>query len=314
LLTTFDRSNLQTMRSFMGMIVGAMCAALCCACAASLAPEAGRPRANEPAYPILLAASDERREQALAVWATLTTEQGITNAPAPELQLVTATLSALPPLSSPLQLPRIGVGEGRADDTDTEEATRESLRRFIAGAAPLLGVDPRYVTLTEIVDDGKGAKRATYLHKPFLYPVRGGFGALEITFTPDRRVTRLSSTAIPDAERISRALTSGRQLLRPEDAVKALAGRAVAYTDAAGQEQTYTSTGLAGEFAAREVVVYPVRRDGAPPTLAFHLAWEIAVAGGGAATPLLIYVDAVTGETLIAVAQSPSQSGDVSER
>ncbi len=303
------------MRNFVWMIVSAVCAALCCACATARAPDAGRPRANELAYPILLAASDERREQALAVWATLTAEQGITNAPAPELQLVTATLGALPPLSSPLQLPKIGGGEGRADDANTEEAFRESLRRFIAGAAPLLGVDPRYVTLTEIVDDGNGAKRATYLHKPFLYPVRGGFGVLEITFTPDRRVTRISSTAIPDAERIARALTSGRQLLRPEDAVKSLAGRTVAYRDAAGREQIYSSTGLAGEFTAREVVVYPVRRDGAPPTLAFHLAWEIAVAGGGGgATPLLIYVDAVTGETLAAVAQSPPQSGDVSRK
>ncbi|HVF28691.1 MAG TPA: hypothetical protein VM943_10650 [Pyrinomonadaceae bacterium] len=292
------------------MIVSAVCAALCCACAASRAPEAGRPRANEPAYPILIAASDERREQALAVWATLTAEQGITNAPAPELQPVTTTLSALPPLSSPLQLPKIGDEAGRVDDPNTEEATRESLRRFIAGAAPLLGVAPRYVTLTEIVDEGSGTKTARYLHKPFLYPVRGGFGALEITFTADRRVTRISSTAVPDAERISRALTSGRQLLRPEDAVKALAGRTVAYTDTAGREQTYTSTGLAGEFTAREIIVYPVRRDGAPPSLAFHLAWEIAVAGGGeAALPLLIYADAVTGETLAAVAQSPPQSG-----
>lgn len=303
------------MRTFVWMIVGAVCAALCCACAVSRAPDAGRPRANEPAYPILLAASDERREQALAVWATLTAEQGITNAPAPELQPVTATLGALPPLSSPLQLPKIGGDEEGANDADTEEAIRESLRRFIAGAAPLLGVDPRYVTLTEIIDDGSGAKSARYLHKPFLYPVRGGFGTLEITFTPDRRVTRLSSTAIPDAERIARALTSGRQLLRPEDAMKSLAGRTVAYTDAAGREQAYTSAGLAGEFAAREIVVYPVRRDGAPPTLAFHLAWEIAVSGGSGATPsLLIYVDAVTGEPLGAIVQSPPQSGDVSEK
>jgi hypothetical protein len=249
------------------------------------------------------------------VWATLTAEQGITNAPAPELQPVTATLGALPPLSSPLQLPKIGGDEGSANDADTEEVIRESLRRFIAGAAPLLGVDPRYVTLTKIVDDDNGAKRARYLHKPFLYPVRGGFGALEITFTSDRRVTRLSSTAIPDAERISRALTSGRQLLRPEDAVKALAGRTVAFRDAAGREQAYSSTGLASEFTAREIVVYPVRRDGAPPTLAFHLAWEIAVSSGsGATSSLLIYVDAVTGETLAAIAQSPPQVGDVSER
>ncbi len=302
-------------RSFTRAIVGAALAALCGACAASRAPDAGLPRANEPAYPILLAASDERREQALAVWATLTAEQGITNAPAPELQLVTATLRALPLLSMPLTLPKIGDDVGHTSEADTDEATRESLRRFIAGAAPLLGVDPRYVTLTEIVGDGNGAKRARYLHKPFLYPVRGGFGMLEITFTTDRRVTGLSSTAIPDAERIARALTSGRQLLRPEDAVKALAGRTVAFTDAAGREQTYIGTGIPGEFAAREIVVYPVRRDGAPPTLAFHLAWEIAVVGGSGATPSpLIYVDAVTGETLAAIIQPPPQSSDFSER
>lgn len=300
--------NKSVHRTLIRAFACSLLAALGGACAISRAPETGRPRLNAPAYPILLNASDERRERALAVWATLTAEQGITNPPAPELHPVTATLRALPALDQPLRLPNVG-DEKSAEVGTGEEATRESLRRFIISAAPLLGVDPQYLTLVGIVDDGGGLKRAQYLHKPFLYPVRGGFGVLDITFAPDRRVTRLSSTAVPITGRITRTIASRRELLLPQDAVKALSGRTITYKDAAGLTQTYTSTGRAEEFSAREIVVYPVRRDGDQPALAFHLAWEVAVSGGGEAAPsLLIYVDAVTGETLAAVAPSSPEA------
>src|SRR4051812_32005588 len=104
-------------------------------CAASRPPNPAGPRANEPPYPVLMVEDDDRRTDALAEWATLTRDQGITNAPAPELQPVTATIRSLPPaLSAPLYLPKVGEGTPM-----TEEETRESLRRFIGYAHDLIG-------------------------------------------------------------------------------------------------------------------------------------------------------------------------------
>ena len=73
--------------------------ALCLsACAAKPSPNA--PAANEPPYPILMTDSSDRRDAALADWAKFTSAQGIRNAPAPELQPVTATIRSLPTLTS----------------------------------------------------------------------------------------------------------------------------------------------------------------------------------------------------------------------
>jgi hypothetical protein len=279
---------------------GAALGLLVCACAArSLAPDPARPRANEPPYPIVLAASEDRRERALAAWAALTGEQGgATSAPAPELQPVTASVRMLPQgLTAPLRLPKFATEEGKEP---TEEETREILRRFIANESTkaLLGVEPESISLVERVDNPDGTKRARYQQKPFPYPLRAGYGVLEITFTTDGRVLQLSSTAIPDAERIGRALANVRQQLTAEQAVARLTGRTVTYTDRAGNEQTYTVAGASDEVAVRELVVYPLRRADDPTTLVFHLAWEVAV--GRRQPPLLVYVDAVTGETIAA--------------
>jgi len=278
---------------------------LTCASCASLSrqPASNRPRTNEPPYPVILGASEERRDKALGVWATLTSEQGVAtkSAPAPELQPVTATLRALPDVSAlaatPLRLPKVGGDiEGRGQ---TEEELRESLRRFIADAAPLLGVEPANLSLVEQKDNPDETKRARYQQKPFLFPLRAGYGIVEIVFTPDRRIVSLSSAAIPDTERIERAFANFRpQLLSPKDASARLNNRAVTYKDASGAEQTLT-LGATDEMTVREIVVYPIRRANDPSTLALHLAWEVAVSRGS--TPMLIYVDAVHGETLAVV-------------
>ncbi|HEY0097622.1 MAG TPA: hypothetical protein VGB76_01600, partial [Pyrinomonadaceae bacterium] len=65
-------------------------------CAGARDPDTGRPRANEPPYPVVLAANAERREQALAGWAALARDNNLQNEPPPQLQPVTATISALP--------------------------------------------------------------------------------------------------------------------------------------------------------------------------------------------------------------------------
>jgi hypothetical protein len=271
-----------------------------CACASlSRPPEAGRPRAAGPPYPVILGASEERRDRALAAWTTLADASGARPLSEPELQPVTATLRALPsttPAAS-LRLPKVG-GEGAAQ---TEEELREALRRFIADAAPLLGVVPAELSLVERTDNADSTRRALYRQRPFLYPLRGGYGVLEINFTPDLRVNAINSTAIPDTERLRRALANVRTqltLLTAKEAALRLAGRTVAYRDGAGAEQTL-SIPSGEEVSVREMVVYPLRSADDPNSLALHLAWEASV---GRTSPLLVYVDAVTGDTLAASA------------
>src|SRR2546423_780455 len=81
-------------------------AALAGACAGARGPDAGPPRANEPAYPVIIAASTERRELAAAAWQALAQEQGLAAAPTPELRAVTATIAALPAGITP-RLPKV---------------------------------------------------------------------------------------------------------------------------------------------------------------------------------------------------------------
>lgn len=218
--------------------------------------------------------------------------------PTPELRPVTATLSALPAnLPAPPQMPRVIVKDEREQ---SEEETRESLRRFIEGAGPLLGVLPGELSLVEITEVAGGARRARYRQNPFRFPLRNGYGDLEVTFTPDLRVTGLSSTAVPDTERLRTALAAFRgQRLTAEKAVAALVERSVTFNDAAGNRQT-RAVAPAGDATPRELVVFPVRTGGDEPALELHLAWEIYL---GAQSPaLLVYVDALTGEQLAATA------------
>jgi hypothetical protein len=274
---------------------------LCAACAAgSRSPDPTRPRADEPPYPVPFATDNSRRERALANWATLTHDAGVTaNAPAPDLQPITATLRALPAnATNALRLPLVEIKNG--DKGSADEALRESLRRFITGARDLLGVTLADLSLVGIRDEA-GARVALYQQKPFRLPLRGDYGRVEIRFAPDRTVLALSSTAIPDSDQLSRAVFAARALAMPAEQVAAkLAGRTLNLTTATGATETYTIA--AGEtITVREWVVYPRARAGDPNTLELHLAWETVV---GASGDVIAYVDAVTGET-IAAARAP---------
>jgi hypothetical protein len=286
--------------------IAAALALLLGACASMTRPaNPGRPRADDQPRFAVLASSDERRTAALANWQTVLGEQAAAAAPTPELQPVTATLQALP--ASLKDYPRLPLVVIEDEKTQSEEEKRESLRRFLSTAAPLLGVDLRQLSLVGVTDAGGGAQRALYQQNPFAYPLRNGYGVVEITFTPDLRVTGLSSTALPDAERLSRALAAVPKTLTAEQAVAALSNRAVTYTDGGGAQQTRTVT-PADAVAARQLVVFPVRRDSDPATLELHVAWEVSV--GGPASPLLVYVDAATATgDLLGASLGASQGG-----
>lgn len=262
----------------------------------SRAPETGRPR-NEPPYPVVLTASDERRARSIGAWTALSSASV---PPEPELQPVTASLRALPAGSASLpRLPRVGGVNGAEP---TEEELRESLRRFVVSAAPLLGASPDDLTLVARTDEPGGARRAVYEQRPFPFPLRGGFGRIEITFAPDLRVTALTSTAIPEAARLRTALEAVRPVLTAADAAQRVAGNAVSVRAPDGPERTLAVN--PAEAAPRELVVLPLASPGGPASLALHLAWEVAV--GRDAQAALVYVDAVTGATLAAVTAPPN--------
>lgn len=275
-------------------------AATLCSCAAATRPASpDRPRAADAPRFVAIDASDERRTAALASWKTVVGEQAASNSPAPELRPVTATISALPSrLDAPPRLPLVVISD---DKTQTEEEKRESLRRFIQTAAPLVGADPKELSLVEVTETQNGARTARYRQSAFQYPLRNGYGEVSITFTEDLRVLALSSTAIPNAEQLRRSLAAVAQALPAFDA-NSLLNRAVTYTDRAGTQQTRTLT-QADALSARQLVVYPVQSGSNPSTLELHVAWEVA--GGGPASALYVYVDAVTGEVLGAAEGNP---------
>lgn len=264
--------------------------ALCLsACAASRPPDPSAPRSTEALYPVAITSEPARREAVLTAWTALTREQGITNAPVPELQPVTATVRSIPPLSNPLRLPKLGEGT----PTTEEERTRESLRRFIISARALIGADPQQLSLIQRTDETDGTKRARYRQRPFRYPLRGGYGDLEISFTSDLRLLQMTSTCVPEVEQLQRAITNVRPRFTAEDVAKRMAGRSFTYTDAAGNQQAYTAA--AGDTVnVTGLVIYPRLADGTT-ALEFHLAWEIIVQSNPART---LYLDAVSDDTL----------------
>ena len=260
-------------------------------CAATPAPNATGPRPNEPAYPVLLIETNDRREAALTAWTKFAIEQGIANAPAPELQPVTATIRSLPALSGmPLYLPKVG-------DTCpmNEENARESLRRFITSASQIIGAPPQQLSLVQRIDAADGTQRALYEQRPFRYPLRNGYGKLEITFTPDRRVQQINSTCITDIEQLQRAGAGTRPRWDADKVGAQLLNRTLTYKDAAGGEHTLTII-KGDEVIVRQLVIYPIPRASDPTALEFHLAWEITVKRPS--DSLTIYLDAVTDDLL----------------
>ncbi|MGB8509782.1 MAG: hypothetical protein WCD76_15470, partial [Pyrinomonadaceae bacterium] len=111
------------------------------------------------------------------------------------------------------------------------------------------------------------------------------------------RIVGLNSTAIPDAEQLRRALVAARLSLpvSPETTLAPLVNQSVRVRDQAGNDAT-RNVASAGELGARELVIFPVRREGDASALELHLAWEITL--GGQAQAGVFYVDAVTGEQL----------------
>jgi hypothetical protein len=277
-----------------------LCAAVAlfyCACAATPPPDATGPRPGEPRYPVTLTENADRQQATLTAWARLTNEQGIASAPAPELQPITASIRSLPALpNTPLYLPKIGDNSPQATQA-WDDATTEALRRFINDNARLFGAEAQQLSLVLLTDAADGTKKARYQQRPFRYPLRNGFGELEISFTNDRRILQITSTCIPEVEQLQRAGAGIRPRYTSDEVARRMAGRAFTDTDAAGNAQNYTVQ-VGDVVTVRELVVYPIFRPGQTSVLDFHLAWEVLV---GREQKRAVYLDAITDE-IIAVA------------
>ena len=278
------------------LLFAALASAWAACAAGSRDPVATRPRgAGAPPYPVVLGASAERRERAVNNWLALAKQPA--GAAAPELQPVTATVRALPqPAPDSLRLPPVEIGG--ADETTRDEETRESLRRFIAGATDLLGVEPQNLSLQEFNREAGGGF-ARYLQKPFPHPVRNGYGVVEIRFDAAGRVLSLASTAVPDTERLTQAVAALRPYQIPTDQIASrLRDRSFNFAApgaAPGAAGTFT-VAPGTDVDVRELVVFPVPVAAGAPALEIRLAWETIVGRGG--TNFLVYADAVTGEIL----------------
>lgn len=259
-------------------------------CAPLQPPGVTVPRGNEAIYPVRFTEDSQRREGAILALNQLTQSTGTSGTFAPHLQPITATIESLPAdPTRPLELPKVGVG-----GTMNEEETRESLRRFLLASRELIGADPAKLSLVERVDQPDGTKLAIYEQRPFRYPIRGNYGRLQIRFTADRRIIDLSSTCIPQADRIQTLLAAVSPVVKAEDAVKKLRENGVMYTDA-NKNASNLKIPTANDVTPQGLVTYILPSKTRPDTLEFHIAWEIQLVNAPIKT---VYVDAINGETL----------------
>ena len=260
-------------------------------CAALQPTDTNGPRSNLSSYPIV-ANEPAGVERSMLAWQKLSQTYGLPANSSVDLQPLTGTLNTIPLNSNTsVFLPKVG-----SNPNQSEEETRESLRRFLAEWHNLLGANLGQLTLVERTNDASGVKTARYEQRTFRYPLRGNFGKLVIRFQADRRVVGLSSTCLPNTDRLQTALASLTPKITSDDAVTLVKQRQISALDAAGQQHTFT---LAPNTAVdvHQLVAY-VLLSSDKQVLETHLAWEIDVTNGPIKT---IYLDAIS-EQIIAVA------------
>jgi hypothetical protein len=259
------------------------------ACSALQPTSASGPRASGPAYPLLVLDETARQQESSLAWRQLAQRYGFPNIEA-DLQPVTATLHSLPAnMNVPIFLPRVGIGPNL-----TEEDTRESLRRFLTDWRVLIGADPAQLSLVERTDEATGNKIARYRQRPFRNPLRGPYGNLIIRFDGNHRLLDLSSTCLPNTERLQTALAAITPKITAEDVLTLVKGRPLTLPDATGRLQNFTIL-VSDPLNVRQMVVYGLPPKDQSTAVELRLAWEIELQNGPFKT---IYLDAVDGEVI----------------
>jgi len=257
-------------------------------CAAVQPVSPGGPARYLPAYPVMLIEKEQRKDIAAAAWIRLIRQQGISSNPPLALQPITATIERLPDgLSGTLRLPKVGTS-----DQMSAEETRESLRRFLAEWKPLIGAEPAQLSLVNESTGSDGTRIVLYEQRPFIYPLRGDYGKIQVRFTADGRVLSLTSTAIPESERIQAALKATLPRTTADKIPTKLAGQTLNYDDSAGR---HSFTVAVNQISVQQLVIYPRPLSGLAPALELHLAWEINL---NSAPVKVLYLDAVQEEVI----------------
>lgn len=272
------------------LTLGLAAVLLVSACAAFQPTDVNGPAANLPQYPVALSDLGTRLEEASVAWYQLSQRYGLPGRTEANLHPYTATLESLPAnLPAPIYLPKVG-----SQTNPTEEETRESLRRFIVEWQRLIGSDPNQLSLVARIDEPSGVKIARYEQRPFRYPLRGGFGNLEIRFRGNGQLIGFSSNCIPNADRLQATLSGLTPKLTGEQAVNHIKTQPVTVTNATGQQQN-VSLPASAVVEARQLVIY-VQPSKVPPSgLEIRLAWEIDVTNGPISK---VYLDAISDEII----------------
>jgi len=255
------------------------------ACAALQPPSANGPQPNTPPYPVRVNDSS-RQESGTLAWQQLAQRYGLAQNTPADLNPLLGTLHSLPDnTTSSIYLPKVG-----DNPVQSEEETRESLRRFIVDVQNLIGAAPSELSLVERVDEPSGTRIARYEQRPFRYPLRGDFGKLTIRFQGDRRVQDVSSTCLPNSDRLQAALNNVTPKVTQDAATSLIKGRAITIGS-----QTFTLPENT-QTDVRQLVAY-VMLSPDKQAVELHLAWEIDVTNGPIKT---IYLDSIS-EQVIAV-------------
>jgi hypothetical protein len=260
------------------------------ACAAFQPTDANGPRPEGPLYPATMAEVGTRLEEASLAWYQLSQRYGLPEKTEANLDPYTATLQSLPSnLSAPIYLPKVG-----SQANQTEEETRESLRRFIIEWQRLIGAEPEELSLVERSDGPSGIKLARYEQRPFRYPLRGGYGNLLIRFRSDGQLVEFSSNCIPNADRLQATLSGLTPRLNREHAANHIKTQPVTVSDQTGQQKSFALPENA-TVEAQRLVVYARPSTSPSGGLEIRLAWEIDVTNG----PITkVYLDAISDEII----------------
>jgi len=281
--------HLKALRSRVVVGTTVLAVVLAGGCSTLQPPDPNGPRTTAPAYPVSLVDEATRQEEALIAWRQLAPRYGSSAQVDVSLDPITLTIKALPAnLTNPILLPKVG-----AEPTQSEEETRESLRRFIDDWRALIGAEPAHLSLIERVNEPSGIKLARYEQRPFRYPLRGGYGKLLIRFTSNRQVVELSSSCLRNAERLQTALSTITPKVSPEEAVAHIRGKSVNVTDLNGRTQSFTLS-VNEPAEATQLVVYALPSNDRS-TLELHIAWEIETPNAPAKR---IYLDAVSDQII----------------
>ena len=236
-------------------------------------------------YPVLTDSAD-RRQESNSEWNQLFTGAG-REAPEPViLQPVTATVRSIPAgVSTVPVLPEVG-----SPVLTTEEEIRESLRRFIVANPGLIGAEARHLALLTRTTRADGSILARYHQDSFRYPLKGGYGDVEITFNQRREILQISSTCIPETRELRQSIAALTPHLKVDDLLEKLAGKTVS------SGNSVVVFGPSQSIKVGDLVILPTPTTSASGQgLMLRLALEIHPTGDLTQT---LYVDPDTGGIL----------------